>query len=125
MQQFTLPDLHSMCPFKVATNPHYDTVAAQSRAWVNSFKLFSDEKRAQLIANKNELLVAHGHPFTSPERLRVCCDVVNILFFVDEISDLQDGKGAISTGMTFLNVLNDPSWDDGSGLAQMTRESVI
>jgi len=125
MQQFTLPDLHSMCPFQDATNPHDKFVAAESRAWVNSFKVFSDEKRAQFMAEGNEFLTSHTYPYASYERLRGCCDFINTLFVVDEISDVQNGDGALSTGMIYLNVLNNPSWDDGSKLAQIARESVI
>lgn len=125
MQQFTLPDLHSMCPLKDATNPHHKSAAAESRAWINSFKVFSDEKRAEFIAGSNELLVSHAYPFASYERFRVCCDFINTLFVVDEISDVQNGVDALTTGMIYLNVLKDPTWDDGSKLAQISRESVI
>ena len=125
MQQFTLPDLKSMCPLKDATNPHHKAAAAESRAWMNSFQVFTDEKRAEFIAGSNELLVSHTYPFASHERFRVCCDFINTLFVVDEISDLQNGEDALRTGMIYLNVLKDPSWDDGSKLAQITRESVI
>ncbi|KAF9648811.1 terpenoid synthase [Thelephora ganbajun] len=122
MQQFALPDLHSTCPLKDATNPHHKSAAAESRAWINGFKVFSDEKRAEFIAGSNELLVSHAYPFAPYERFRVCCDFINTLFVVDEISDVQNGKDALSTGMIYLNVLKDPSWDDGSKLAQITRE---
>jgi len=125
MQQFTLPDLHSMCPLEDATNPHHKSAAAESRAWINSFKVFSDEKRAEFIAGSNELLVSHSYPSAPYERFRVCCDFINTLFVVDEISDVQNGEDALSTGMIYLNVLKDPSWDDGSKLAQITREFVI
>ena len=114
-----------MCPLEDATNPHHKSAAAESRAWINSFKVFSDEKRAEFIAGSNELLVSHAYPFAPYERFRVCCDFINTLFVVDEISDEQNGEDALSTGMIYLNVLKDPSWDDGSKLAQITRESVI
>ena len=125
MRQFTLPDLHSMCPLKIANNPHYESAAAESRAWINSFQVFSEEKRAELTAGGSELLASHAYPFAPYERFRTCCDFINILFTLDEMSDVQNREGAINTGMTFLNVLNDPSWDNGSKLAQITRESVI
>ena len=114
-----------MCPLKDATNPHHKTAAAESRAWINSFEVFSDEKRAEFIAGSNELLVSHAYPFASYERFRVCCDFINTLFVVDEISDVQNGTDALTTGMIYLNILKDPTWDDGSKLAQISRESVI
>ena len=114
-----------MCPLEDATNPHHKSAAAESRSWINSFKVFNDEKRAEFIAGSNELLVSHAYPFAPYEQFRVCCDFINTLFVVDEISDEQNGEDALSTGMIYLNVLKDPSWDDGSKLAQITRELVI
>lgn len=125
MQQFTLPDLLSVCPLNGSTNPHYKEAAAESRAWINSYNVFTDEKRAFFIQGSNELLVSHTYPYAGYEQFRTCCDFVNLLFVVDEVSDDQNGKDARATGNVYLNVMRDPEWDDGSVLAQMTRESVF
>lgn len=122
MRSFTLPDLLAICPLAGSTNPHYAKAAAESSAWINGYNLFTDRKRAFFIQGSNELLVSHTYPYAGYEQFRTCCDFVNLLFVVDEVSDDQDGNGARSTGNVFLNVMRDPSWDDGSALAQMTRE---
>ncbi|KZT07703.1 terpenoid synthase [Laetiporus sulphureus 93-53] len=122
MQQFVLPDLLALLPFKGSFNPHYDAVAAESSSWVNGYRAVSDRKRAFFLQGGSELLCAHAYPYASAQDLRTCFDLVNILFTVDEISDEQNGKDAYSTGRIFLNAMKDPDWNDGSALAKMCKE---
>jgi hypothetical protein len=122
MRSFFLPDLFAVCPLKGSTNPHYAAAARESSEWIDSYNLFTDRKRAYFIQGSNELLVSHTYPYAPYEQFRACCDFVNLLFVVDEVSDEQGGKDARSTGNVFLNVMQDPEWDDGSALASMTRE---
>ena len=122
--KFVLPDLFSICPIKGSTSPYYEAAAAESRAWVNAFNVFHGEKLKFFLTGSNELLVSHTYPYAEYEQFRTACDFVNLLFVVDEVSDDQNGKDARKTGMVYLNVMRDPTWDDGSKLAQMTRECV-
>lgn len=122
---FFLPDLFKVCPLPLGgANEHYAVGAAESRAWIDAFDMFADKKRAEFIQGCNELLVSRTYPYVGKEEFRTCCDFVNLLFVVDEVSDEQNGVEARKTGETFLNVMRDPSWDDGSKLAQITREYV-
>ena len=124
--RFILPDLISMSsPFKDATNPHWKRASAESRTWVNSYSIFSDRRRAFFLQGQSELLVSHAYPYAAYEEFRTCCDFVNLLFVIDEVSDEQSSEDARLTGQTYLNVMRDPKWDDGSKLAQMTREYVL
>ncbi|KAI0784176.1 isoprenoid synthase domain-containing protein [Abortiporus biennis] len=122
LPQFRLPDLLAACPLRGSTNPHYEKAAPESSAWVNSYNLFTDRKRAYFIQGSNELLVSHTYPYADYEQFRTCCDFINLLFVVDEISDEQSGMDARATGNAFLNAMRDAEWDDGSALAQMTKE---
>ncbi|KAI0711928.1 terpenoid synthase [Cerioporus squamosus] len=119
---FTLPDLLAACPLKGSTSPHYTQACAESRAWVNGYHMFRGSKLAFFLQGSNELLVSHTYPYAGYDQFRTCCDFVNLLFVVDEVSDDQDGQGARHTGEVFLNAMRYPDWDDGSPLAQMTRE---
>ncbi|KAF8867870.1 isoprenoid synthase domain-containing protein [Infundibulicybe gibba] len=119
---FLLPDLIGMCPLKDATNPHYEKAAAESRAWVDSYNIFTDRRRAYFIQGMNELLVSHAYPYAGYEQFRTCCDFVNVLFVVDEVSDDQGGKDAHSTGQVFIKAMEDPTWDDHSALTKITKE---
>lgn len=121
-RHFVLPDLLSLCPFQPMTNTHYIRGAAESRAWINAYDVFTDKKRAFFVQGCNELLVSYTYPYAGYETFRTCCDFVNLLFVVDEVSDEQNGADARHTGEISLNVMRNPSWDDGSKLAKMTRE---
>ena len=119
---FTLPDLLAVCPFQGSTNPHYEKAASESRAWVNRYHLFEGKKLASFLSGSNELLVSHTYPYAGYDQLRTCCDFVNLLFVVDEVSDEQNGTDARSTGRVYLQAMRDPDWDDGSKLSKMTKE---
>ena len=77
-RHFCLPDLLSTCPLKDATNPYYKEAAAESRAWINSYDIFTDRKRAFFIQGQNELLCSHVYCFAGFEQLRTTCDFVSL-----------------------------------------------
>lgn len=122
IQQFVLPDLLSLCPLKGTTSPHHARAAAESSAWVDSYNIFADKKRADFIQGSNELLVSHTYPRAGYDQFRTVCDFVNLLFVVDEVSDDQNGQDARKTGNVYLNAMRHADWDDGSALAKMTKE---
>ncbi|KAF5327834.1 hypothetical protein D9619_004382 [Psilocybe cf. subviscida] len=121
-RQVRLPNLFDACPLTASTNPYYKEAAAESRAWINSYDIFSDRKRAFFVQGQNELLCSYVYPYAGYEQFRTACDFVNLLFVVDETSDEQNGVGARETGQVFVNVMKNSGWDDGSILAQITRE---
>ncbi|KAI0077885.1 terpenoid synthase [Panus rudis PR-1116 ss-1] len=119
---FKLPDLLALCPMKGRTNPNYALASAASSKWVLSFGVFKDNKANFFQQGGSELLCSHAYPYADYEELRTCCDLVNLLFTVDEISDEQDGAGAYKTGRVFYKALSDPDFDDGSTLCTMTKQ---
>ncbi|THV02877.1 terpenoid synthase [Dendrothele bispora CBS 962.96] len=121
-KQFLLPDLLALCPLKGATNPHHQEAGAESSAWINSFNVFTDKKRAFFVQGCNELLVSHTYPYAGYEQFRTCCDFVNLLFVVDEVSDDQNGRDARQTCQNFLDAMTNPENSDCSTLSQITRE---
>ncbi|KAH0585068.1 Pentalenene synthase [Termitomyces sp. J132] len=120
--QFLLPDLLAACPLDGGVNPHYEKGAAESRAWINSYNVFTDRKRAFFVLGSNERLVSRAYKYADFEQFRTCCDFVNLLFVFDEISDEQTGKDALSTGNIFLNAMRYSHWDDHSLFSQMTKD---
>ncbi|KAJ3510122.1 hypothetical protein NLJ89_g4856 [Agrocybe chaxingu] len=120
--QFKLPDLLSTCPLKDGTNPTYKKAAAESRAWIGSYNMFADRKRAFFIQGQNELLCSHVYCYAGYEQLRTTCDFVNLLFVVDEVSDEQSGEDARATGQVFVNAMKYADWHDGSKLAKLTKD---
>ncbi|OCH86166.1 terpenoid synthase [Obba rivulosa] len=117
-----LPDLIALCPFEGSINTHYPEAAHESSAWIDSFKMFKDRKREFFLQGGSELLCAHVFPYADYDKFRTCCDFINVLFTMDEISDDQDEKDAHKTGLVLLNALREPEWDDGTKLAKMCRE---
>lgn len=69
-----------------------------------------------------KLLASYMYPYASYNAFRTCCDFINLLFAIDEISDDQSGKDARATGEIYLNTMRDSEWTDGSVLARMTQE---
>lgn len=88
-KQFRIPDLLESCPLKDGTNPHYKEAAAGSRAWINSYDIFTDRKRAEFVQGANELLCSHVYCFAGREQLRTTCDFVSALPDV-QLSTLND-----------------------------------
>ena len=121
MQSYVLPDLFKNCSFTFAQNPHYIKAGPESAAWLDSYNVFSNQKRQDLIHSCSEMLVRNAYPYASYQQFRICCDFVNLLFVVDEVSDEQDGKNAYETGQKFLRTLYGAPCD-GSVLSRMTEE---
>ncbi|KAK1219384.1 Sesquiterpene synthase 10 [Marasmius sp. AFHP31] len=121
-RQFLLPDLLAICPLKGSFNPHYRDAAAESSDWINSYNVFTDRKRAYFVQGCNELLVAHCYPYASFECFRTCCDFVNLLFVVDEVSDEQNGRDAAVTGNIFLEAMRDPEYRNSSKISAITKD---
>ncbi|THV01906.1 terpenoid synthase [Dendrothele bispora CBS 962.96] len=121
-RHFLLPDLFSSCPLKGATNAHYRQAGAESAAWINNYNFFTDSKRASFVQGYNELLVSHTYPHADYDQFRTCCDFVNLLFVIDEISDDQNGHDARATGQIFLDAMRDPDNQDRSPLSRMIKE---
>ena len=120
---YILPDLFSLSTaFHDATNPFWKRASAESRRWVNSYAVFADRRRAFFFQGQSELLSSHCYPYAGYEEFRTCCDLINLLFVIDELSDEQDYGDARQTGDIFLHVMQDPTWSDGSKLARMTAE---
>ncbi|TFK69425.1 terpenoid synthase [Pluteus cervinus] len=123
-RSYLLPDLLNVCPLKGGVNPHYKKAAAESRAWVDSFNLGIFHNNASAIIKRSsvELLACYTYPAVGYDEFRTCCDFLNLLFVVDEVSDDQSGLGARATGETFLRALRSPESSDDSVLARMTKE---
>lgn len=74
-------------------------LAAESSALTESLilHLFSDTKRQHFVRSATELLASYTYPYAGPEELRTCCDCMNLLYSVDEITDDQDLSGVRET----------------------------
>lgn len=67
---FTLPDLQGVCPFSPRLNPHFEPVAPESRAWVDSFGVLLGRRQRRPPFQQHrfsdsalELLAAYAYPY--------------------------------------------------------------
>ena len=121
-RQLRLPDLQALCPWNAAVNPSYEHVAEASSSWVLLYAqdAFKSGDRYKFFANKSgELLCAWTHPTVDPERLLTACSFVNLLYFVDQLTDVQSGREANATVAVALRAVSDDSFDDGSALCKV------
>ena len=118
---YELPDLFISCPFTFAQNKPYANLGPESAAWINSYNALPSQKQQDLARCCADLLVRNAYPYAAYEQLRICCDFVNLLFVVDEVSDEQNGKDARETGEKYLRTLSGLPCD-GSALSRITEE---
>ena len=81
-RQFRLPDLFTHCTWKASTNPYYEEAAAESRAWINSYDIFTERKRAFFIQGQSELLCSYVYQYAGYEQFRTTCDLVRFSYQV-------------------------------------------
>lgn len=120
---FTLPDLVAICPFVCQRNPHYPDVSTKSSEWLLSFNVLDDAKRAHFTQVDYGLLTAYVYPTADEEHFKTCCDFINILFALDDISDEMSSPDA---SQMMVNVaakaMKDPQFDDGSPICAMIKQ---
>ncbi|KLO05953.1 terpenoid synthase [Schizopora paradoxa] len=68
-----------------------------------------------------ELLAALTYSYAGPEELRTTCDLINLLFVIDEISDKLDGEKARELGDNVLKVLGG-EYIEGFVLSKMVED---
>jgi hypothetical protein len=121
--QFVLPDLYAVLPFEGGQNPLFDVIGKESRDWINSYDILPHHRAG---FTSGELLASYCYPYAPHDEFRVCADFLNVLFTLDEVSDVQDPDGARETIHLFVRALKDePYCDDGSPLAKMLNEYVM
>ena len=121
---FTLPDLARICPFSPSFNPHFKSVAPESKAWIDGFGILSGRQRRYFSTSAFELLAAHTYPYADREGYRTSCDYLNVTFILDDYSDDEGKRGARVMADSFMKALRDPTWDDGTDFAKLARELV-
>ncbi|EJD45635.1 terpenoid synthase [Auricularia subglabra TFB-10046 SS5] len=118
-----LPDLLVLSKgFTLGLNPYHDRAAAETRAWLVSHNALDSHTLAIFTKADMEQLAARCYPTAPYHEFRTVCDFMTLLVVLDEISDAQNGADAHKTGVSFINVLKDATWDDGTKIASLTRE---
>lgn len=121
---FTLPNLPEICPFPSSFNPHFESVASESKTWIDSFGVLSSRQRRIFSTSAFELLAAHAYPYADREGYRTSCDYMNVTFLLDDYSDDEGRRGARVMADSFMKALRNPDRDDGTAFAKLARELV-
>lgn len=87
----TLPNLAAGWPIERRINPHFESVAADSLKWLESYNAFRPKAQASFNRCKFALLAALSYPLVDAEHLRLACDLMNWFFVFDEYTDVTNG----------------------------------
>ncbi|THH00478.1 hypothetical protein EW026_g2048 [Hermanssonia centrifuga] len=100
-----IPDLVSHCDFPLKNNRHRKQATVECKQWLFRGGNLSQKKRDAFHGLKAGLLTAMCYPQAAYPQLRVCCDFMNWLFHLDNISDDMNDRGTSKTGVDIMNVL--------------------
>ena len=100
-----LPDLYEGWPLKRTLNPAFYDVAPVSADWIDDFKAFSPKRRTIFRKANFGLLASLAYPHASPAHLRTGCDLLNVLWSFDDISDDQCSADVRKEGANIMDAL--------------------
>jgi hypothetical protein len=90
-----LPDLLANTDWpQYMVNPHYHSNAIESKQWMESFQILAAKDLAAFHWYNLPLLASLFYPTVSQEHHRLTVDLMYWFAIVDELTDLQSGKGA-------------------------------
>ncbi|KAJ6534215.1 terpenoid synthase [Mycena capillaripes] len=104
-----IPDPMKEWPWPRQINPHHQEVSAQSIAWLHSLQLLSAKSQRALDKGNSGLLAALAYPNASKEHLRTGCDLLNLIFVVDEYNEAEGACGVREMVEVILDALKGPS----------------
>ncbi|EJD04763.1 terpenoid synthase [Fomitiporia mediterranea MF3/22] len=117
-----LPSTLENWPWKRAINPYYEEVKAEADAWVRAFKAFSP--RSQYAFEKCNFS-ALAYPWVSREHLRTGCDLLILLFAIDEYTDVDSEAAVRDMADIVIDALRNPEKSRPEGeipLGEVTRQ---
>ncbi|KZT12302.1 terpenoid synthase [Laetiporus sulphureus 93-53] len=85
-----IPDTMSAWPWPRQINQHYEEVKAASDLWIQSFNVCKPSSQRAFERCDLGLLAALMYPSLNKAHLRVGCDLMNIVFVIDDYTDVQD-----------------------------------
>lgn len=119
-----LPDLQSHCTFPLRTSRYRRHLSAETKAWF--FRGRDDSYIIQCSTFDgldSALLAAVTYPDVGYPQLRLCCDFITYLFFLDDLSDELDKKDAKSVADVVLNSLYHPhTYCSTTRISEMAKE---
>jgi len=123
--KIVIPDLVSHCTIPVRCNRHWKQASVESKRWLFLGDKLSEKKRNAFHGLKAGYLTSMCYPVAGYPQLRVCCDFMNYLFHLDNLSDEMNDSGTLGTAVSVLDVLYHPEKSrPTSRVGKMTKECV-
>ena len=146
-REFVMPDLVSHCPFSLRVHEELPRVVWECKAWmINGSNISRNEKTLNslhglkaggLFPHLPFIWVSSSHLVACPEltcacyptaplhKLRVCCDFMNWLFHLDDISDDMDDRSTVTIAEEVMNTYNHAdTHDPKSHVGKLTKRFV-
>jgi len=103
-----LPDVHERWPFPVAYNRWQETVSAESLAWIESLSILSGPQMKKFRAANFDTFASMAFAYlTDMHHFRIACDLVYLLFVLDDFTDELSGEEARCIAAISLDALRD------------------
>ncbi|KAF5335276.1 hypothetical protein D9758_016241 [Tetrapyrgos nigripes] len=123
-ETFTLPDLLENWPFDHTPNPH-DEIVRESAEWTESYKAFNEKAQEAFNRCNFGYFASLAYARAKGGHYRVACDLMNLFFVFDELSDEATGEEAARQAADIMNALRHPEVIPPEGdsiLGAMTRD---
>ncbi|THH32805.1 hypothetical protein EUX98_g1401 [Antrodiella citrinella] len=121
--KIVIPDLVSHCNFPLRNNRHRKQASVECKQWLFRGGNLNERKRKAFHGLKAGLLTAMCYPDAAYPQLRVCCDFMNWLFHLDNISDELNDRGTVHASVVVMNTLYHPhSYRSTNRVGKMTRD---
>ncbi|KAH7926244.1 terpenoid synthase [Leucogyrophana mollusca] len=105
---FYLPDTLARWPWPRTISPHFGKVDAASAAWFLQFKALQPKSQKAFDRGRFGLLAALAFPRASEEHFLAACNLMRLLFFIDEYTDVSDAAAAREVADIAVDALKNP-----------------
>ena len=143
-RMFVMPDLVSHCTFDLRVHEELPRAVWECKAWmINGSNIARSEKSLNSLhglkagglfielpsphARWSDLVVfleltCACYPMAPLHKLRVCCDFMNWLFHLDDLSDDMDDKGTDAIGNEVMTTYRQPNaYDPKSTVGKLAK----
>lgn len=91
---FQIPDLHTKWPFPKRESPWQEEALKTCADWIENFthNLFSPSTAQKFRRMNVGYIASLAYPHHSKELLLSCCNFINMVFVVDDVTDVLDAS---------------------------------
>ncbi|KAG2151606.1 terpenoid synthase [Suillus bovinus] len=122
-----IPDILARWPFPRQLNQHYFKVRVESSAWLAGFKAFSPKAQQAFDRGNFCLAACLCFPNTCEEHARSACDFMNLVFVIDEYTDVLEEDEVRQRKDVIMDALRHPHKPRPKGecvVGEVTRHTI-